>query len=269
MIDPGPQPTGRWADLRTRVLSAIVMIAVGAVEIWLGGTAFAALVVVLTATMVWELASMTAPSRLRTPVTLAAVTGGALVLALVLRSELAVLFLMVPTLLLVLTPRRDRRLAGVYALAIMLAGYGLIDLHQDAGSTAILWLVAVVVATDVLGYFVGRLVGGPKFWPAISPKKTWSGTVAGWIGAALVGLVMVGTVGSSWLLVPLSALVAFAGQMGDIVESWIKRRSGVKDASHLIPGHGGVLDRFDALVGAVGAVMAMELVAPVGGLFGG
>ena len=133
----------------------------------------------------------------------------------------------------------------------------------------ILWLVAVVVASDVLGYFAGRMLGGPKFWPAISPKKTWSGTVAGWIGAALVGLVVVLTTGAGWALVPLSALVAFAGQMGDIAESWVKRRAGVKDASALIPGHGGVLDRFDALIGAVVLVMALGLVAPVAGLFGG
>jgi phosphatidate cytidylyltransferase len=267
-MDPSPPVAGRWADLRTRILSAIVMIAVGAVEIWLGGTAFAALVIVLTGVMIWELAAMTVPSGSRSPMTLAVAASAALVAALVLRTDLAALFLMVPTLALVLTPRRDRRLAGAYALAIMLAGYGLVNLRGAGGTVAILWLVAVVVASDVLGYFAGRMLGGPKFWPAVSPKKTWSGTVAGWIGAALVGLCFA-LAGSSWLLVPLSALVAFAGQLGDIAESWVKRRAGVKDASNLIPGHGGVLDRFDALIGAVVMVMALGLVAPVTGLFGG
>lgn len=267
-MDPTPAPSGRWADLRTRVLSAIVMVAVGALEIWLGGMAFAALVVVLTGVMIWELATMTAPSRRRSPVTLAVAASAALVAALVLKSDVAALFLVVPSVALILTPRRDRRLAGGYALAIMLAGYGLVDL-REAGGTVILWLVAVVVASDVLGYFAGRMLGGPKFWERVSPKKTWSGTVAGWIGAALVGVVMVLAAGASWLLVPLSALVAFAGQMGDIAESWVKRRAGVKDASNLIPGHGGVLDRFDALIGAVVLVLALGLVAPVHGLFGG
>jgi phosphatidate cytidylyltransferase len=269
VIEPGPAPAGKWSDLRTRILSAIVMVAVGAVEIWLGGTAFAAMVVALTGVMVWELAVMTAPARKRTPVTVGIAASGALMLALVLRSEIAVLFLMVPTLGLILTPRRDRRLAGAYALAIMLAGYGLVDLRQTGGSAAILWLVAVVVASDVLGYFAGRMLGGPKFWPQISPKKTWSGTVAGWIGAAIVGGVTAQAFGASWLLVPISALVAFAGQLGDIAESWVKRRCGVKDASNLIPGHGGVLDRFDAMIGAVVFVLALGLFAPVTGLFGG
>ena len=125
-----------------------------------------------------------------------------------------------------------------------------------------------MVASDVLGYFAGRMLGGPKFWPAISPKKTWSGTVAGWVGAALVG-VCFALAGSSWLLVPLSAVVAFAGQMGDILESWVKRRAGVKDASNLIPGHGGVLDRFDALIGAVVVVMLLGILTPLTRLFEG
>lgn len=268
MTDPGPPSADKWADLRTRLLSAIVMVAVGAVEIWLGGLAFAALVVALTGVMIWELATMTAPSRRRSPVTLAVAAALSLVAALVLKSEIAVLFLVVPSVALFLTPRRDRRLAGGYAMAIMLAGYGLIELRSVGGTQVILWLVAVVVASDVMGYFAGRMLGGPKFWPAVSPKKTWSGTVAGWIGAALVGLVVVLLAGASWLLVPVSALVAFAGQLGDIAESWVKRRAGVKDASNLIPGHGGVLDRFDALIGAVVVVMAIGLLAPVTALFG-
>lgn len=276
-MDPAPAPAGRWADLRTRILSAIVMLAVGAVEIWLGGLAFAVLVVVLTGVMIWELAEMTrgiSPPRWNipfwdAPLAHALVAGAALTLALMVGGGFAGVVLLIPALGLLSTPvRRDRWLAAAYALAILLAGYGLVALREAGGTTAILWLVAVVVVSDVLGYFAGRTFGGPKFWPQVSPKKTWSGTVAGWIGAALVGLGFA-LAGSSWLLVPLSALVAFAGQMGDILESWVKRRAGVKDASNLIPGHGGVLDRFDAFIGAVVAVMALGLVVPLARLFGG
>jgi phosphatidate cytidylyltransferase len=174
-----------------------------------------------------------------------------------------------PSFFLALTPRRDRRIAALWALATMVAGYGLIDLREAGGTAAILWVIGVVVASDVAGYFAGRMLGGPKFWPSISPKKTWSGTLAGLLAAALVGLGFWAAGEGDWTLALISPLVAFAGQMGDIAESWIKRRAGVKDASALIPGHGGVMDRFDALTGAVCMVMAVDLVlpfAPVAGL---
>ena len=114
----------------------------------------------------------------------------------------------------------------------------------------LLWLVLVVIVTDVFGYFAGRFFGGPKFWPAISPKKTWSGTVAGWIGAALVGLMFSINVEGGVLLMVISIAVSMASQMGDIVESALKRKMGVKDSSDLIPGHGGLMDRFDGMLGA-------------------
>lgn len=258
-IPPG-RPVGRWEDLRKRIVSAVVLVAVGGAEIWLGGPSFAVLVILLTGAMVWELATMTAPDHQNTPLGLAALASASLGSALFLDDPFATAFLLVPALAIALTDRRDRRLSSLYSVAIMVAGYGLVDLRMTAGTPVILWLVLIVVASDVLGYFVGRILGGPKFWPAISPKKTWSGTVAGWAGAGLVGL-------GFWLagyggpvLVVLSALIAFAGQMGDIWESWIKRRCGVKDASTLIPGHGGVLDRFDALIVAIVALMLLGLV---------
>jgi phosphatidate cytidylyltransferase len=267
-IPPG-RPVGRWADLRKRVVSAVVLIAVGGAEIWLGGPSFAVLVVLLTGAMVWELARMTAPEHENTPLGLAALASVSLAVTWFFPDRFTAAFLLVPALAIALTDRRDRRLSSLYCVAIMVAGYALIDLRMTAGTPAILWLVLIVVASDVLGYFVGRIMGGPKFWPAISPKKTWSGTVAGWVGAALVGagFWVAGFAGPA--LVVVSVIVAFAGQMGDIWESWIKRRSGVKDASSLIPGHGGVLDRFDALIGALVVVMLLDLVIdlplPAGG----
>ena len=116
----------------------------------------------------------------------------------------------------------------------------------------------MVIATDVAGYFVGRIVGGPKFWPKVSPKKTWSGTVGGWVAAAAVGAFFGG-----WPLILVSVVTSFFSQMGDAAESAIKRRTGVKDSSNLIPGHGGLMDRFDALMGAslfimlVGAIVGL------------
>ena len=254
-----PPDPGRWGDLRKRVISAVFMLAVGAVELWAGGWPFAALVFALTGAMFWELANMTAPGHVRTPLAMGALAAGCLAGAVLFRDDLASTLLMVPALALALTPRRDRRISTVYGLCIMVAGYGLIDL-RGPGMPAILWLITIVIVSDVAGYFVGRMVGGPKFWPAISPKKTWSGTVAGWVGSVLVSLGFVAAGHAGWGAVLLAPFVAFAGQMGDIAESWIKRRAGVKDSSGLIPGHGGVLDRFDALVGAVVLVMLLSLV---------
>ena len=217
--------SGNWDDLRTRVLSAIVMVAVGAGAIWAGGLVFEIMVVLAGLAMLWELRRM-------------AVQSG-----------------------------QVRRGAVPYALVILLACLSLILLELRYGITPILWLVCVVVASDVAGYFAGRAFGGPKFWPAISPKKTWSGTVAGWVGAALVGLGFMLAGQGGWALVVLSPFVAFAGQMGDIAESWFKRRAGVKDSSNLIPGHGGFLDRFDALIFAAVVVGGIALLAP--GVLGG
>lgn len=262
-------PVNRWADLKPRVLSAVVLLAVGALEVFLGGLTFEIFAVGITGIMIWELAGLTGGRSAFAPLHLGLTAGLVLGLVLHLDSELALALLLVPSAIFLATDRRDRRLAAIYALAVMIAGFGLIELRLYAGVSAILWVISVVIASDVLGYFAGRLLGGPKFWPRISPKKTWSGTVAGWIGAALIGAGFVWIAEADWLLMPMSVLVAFAGQMGDIAESWIKRRAGVKDASNLIPGHGGLLDRFDALIGAVVLVKLLGLALPVSALLGG
>ncbi len=143
--------------------------------------------------------------------------------------------------------------AGTLWLAPML-------LRADAadGFFAMVLLFAIVWTTDVLGYFVGRAIGGPKLMPAVSPKKTWSGAIAGALGAMIVAVL----VAKSFELVDgtavavIALLLSMVAQLGDLFESWIKRKFGAKDASHLIPGHGGVMDRLDgfwaaALVGCL------------------
>lgn len=257
----GPAPdNARWGDLKKRVISAAFMLVIGTAELWLGGVSFTLLVCALTGVMFWELAHMTAPGHRRTPLAMGVFAAACLLGAVVFRNDLATALLIGPGLALALTPRKERRVATLYGIAVMIAGYGLIDL-RGPGMPAILWVIAIVIVSDVAGYFVGRILGGPKFWPAVSPKKTWSGTVAGWVGAVLVGLLFVQMGYAPWPSVFLAPIIAFAGQMGDIAESWIKRRTGVKDSSNLIPGHGGFLDRFDALMGAVVLIMVLSLIA--------
>ncbi len=254
---------GRWGDLQPRLISAGVMLAVGAVEIWLGGISFLVLITALTAIMIWELAVMTAPAAKVQALALAGLAAVCLILDEGWPSVPAYWLFPVMGLALYFTPRSHKVAAAILGVAIMVAGHGLFVLRDESGTAAILWLLGVVIASDVMGYFAGRMLGGPKFWPAISPKKTWSGTIAGWIGAALVGAGFVMAGHGHWGLVVISPFLALAGQMGDIAESWIKRRTGVKDSSHLIPGHGGLMDRFDALVGAMVFVMVLTRVMPL------
>jgi phosphatidate cytidylyltransferase len=153
----------------------------------------------------------------------------------------------------------------VYAVALPVA---CILLRADAqyGFAAILFLFAVTWATDILAYFVGRLVGGPKLWQRISPNKTWSGAIGGVCGAIAAGLAVTHSAGiaNSLAVSTLALLLSVASQAGDLFESALKRRFGVKDASHLIPGHGGIMDRLDGFLAA--AVLAAVIGVARGGM---
>lgn len=163
--------------------------------------------------------------------------------------------------------------AGVGYAAVLLAAPVLLRADSGLGLFAIILLFAVVWTTDVLGYFAGRAFGGPKLLPAVSPKKTWSGAVAGTFGAAAVAIIVAGFFGSfRWTAVALIALMlSVAAQLGDLLESWIKRQFGAKDAGSLIPGHGGVMDRLDgfwaaALIGCLLGLARGGFDAPARGL---
>lgn len=252
--------SGSFADLRARTLSAIAMVAVGGGAIWLGGYVFAALVAVLVGLMVHELGNMVAPARGRREQSASAILAALwlLVVTFVMPQSFILPALAVAAVLLALRAPAEWRGAAIAYLALILAaGFALIILRGGYGLAWVLWLVALVIGSDIAGYFAGRLIGGPKLWPRVSPKKTWSGTVAGWLLAVAIGAAFMGPLGAGAGLILASVLVAMAGQAGDIAESAIKRRAGVKDSSNLIPGHGGVLDRFDAMIAA--AVMAGAL----------
>ncbi|MFT4715493.1 MAG: phosphatidate cytidylyltransferase [Paracoccaceae bacterium] len=242
-----------FADLRLRVMSAVVMVTVGVFAIWLGGWLFLGLLGIAGAIMIWELARMLDASLSSTKLLLLALIGGATIVRVGYNTQSISLLalLLAPVIGLVLI-KKGRGLFGVYGLAILLATAGLFWLRDSEPSALgwTIWLVAVVIASDVGGYFFGRILGGPKILPVISPKKTWSGTFGGWLLAGLIGLALVIANCADSSLIVLSVFTAMAAQIGDIVESAVKRSTGVKDSSNLIPGHGGFLDRFDALIGA-------------------
>jgi phosphatidate cytidylyltransferase len=246
---------GPWPDLAKRVASAVVMAALALGTDWLGGWFFAlfwtaAAVIVL---IEWEWIVL----RRRWPIvlgsacvvfaSLAAATGRVAAAFLVVMIGAALVYL-------IRRPEAGRHLAAagvIYAAAIALP---IILLRADPvwGATCVLFLFAVVWGTDVMAYFVGRTVGGPKLWPRISPNKTWSGFVGGVVSGAVAGVTVLwfAAVPSYLAVIPIALLLAVTSQGGDLFESWLKRRYGAKDASHIIPGHGGVMDRLDGFVAA-------------------
>lgn len=244
------QASGNWADLKPRVLTGIAMAAVGAFAVWAGGVWFLGLVSLASGLMFWELARISRADDWHLAVLFGlAATIGVAVLSVFPQIQAAwTVVLLIATLS--YSARRLQYSVIVYGGAVIIAPLLLIGLRNGPGTAWVLWILLVVIASDIAGYLAGRTFGGPKFWPKISPKKTWSGTVAGWISAAIVGFIMAPYLGVGMVLVPISAVLAFAGQMGDIAESALKRKAGIKDSSNLLPGHGGVLDRLDALVGA-------------------
>jgi phosphatidate cytidylyltransferase len=128
----------------------------------------------------------------------------------------------------------------------------LVRLDQVWGFVALILILLVVWVTDIGGFFAGRGIGGPKLWPRVSPKKTWAGAVGGFVASLAVagGFVAFG-LGKSVPVLLLGASLSIVSQLGDLFESAVKRRFGVKDSSHLIPGHGGLMDRLDGFVAAV------------------
>ena len=255
----------KWSDLAPRVISGVAMAVVGAVDVYIGGVVFEVTVIGLSAIMLWEAARMFGAEQ-TAAIRISVLGAAAFTLASISPYMLVVPLLLAAALVGAGQVSREKSLFTPFAAWILVAGFSVWTLREEAGLIWMSWLILIVIVSDIAGYFAGRMLGGPKFWPAISPKKTWSGTVAGWIGAAIVGFFFAGPTTAGMVLVPLSMLVAFAGQMGDILESFIKRKLGVKDSSNLIPGHGGVLDRLDALLGASMLVMILWFAKAVPGL---
>lgn len=257
-------PTGaNWDDLRPRLITGTGLIAIGIFEIWIGGPVFAVSVALVTGVVIWELARMIAADKTAQAIQIAVLSAAVVLLARNLSPLFGFPLLLLPAMAGTMMLRRRTAIFAIYATGIVLAGYGLTTFRDVYGMVWLFWLVIVVASTDIAGYFGGRIIGGRKFWSSISPKKTWAGIAAGWVAAVIVGLFFLSITDAGRDLIWISVLLSFASQMGDIAESAVKRKMDVKDSSNLLPGHGGLFDRFDALLSASLFMLFTALVVDV------
>lgn len=269
------------SNLQQRVLSGIVLIAVALTLTWAGGIWYRLLAAVISGAVLYEWLSMTAQGEKPSNRWLAIGLLAVLLILLVSGASISFLSMALVGAVIVTGAHAVRFEAGFWP-TLGLAYAGLLGVALSAlrgddavGLYATLFLFAVVWATDILAYFVGRAVGGPRLAPSISPGKTWSGAVGGTVSALIAGLAVASYFGSplGWAALAVLILVlSVVSQIGDLFESSIKRRFGAKDSSQLIPGHGGVMDRVDGLATAsfalflIGALLAGPD-APAGAFF--
>lgn len=261
---------GRKPELALRVASAIVLIAVTLAAAWLGGAVFAAFCAAVSALVLIEylrIAEQALPAGM----------GRACLMALGVVA--AGWFGLGPTAAVWITAacvlglagwevavrRTFWGAAGLACTALPFLALALLRATGPTGAQVILLLFGLVWATDTFAYFAGRAIGGPKLAPRISPNKTVAGFAGGLAGAIVVGLALLAALGHglSGGAIMLVAALSIVAQLGDLAESWMKRRFGVKDSGAIIPGHGGMFDRIDGLILAAVATWV------AGGLAGG
>ena len=264
---PGPdesqRPTSVLAsNLMLRVCSAVLLAPLALLAAYLGGLPFAVFWGAAAVAVLWEWTTLVAERNHRM---MFSACGSALAIAALVdwlgRPITAILIVGLGAFAAaIFVPGAQRRwvTAGIGYAGVMLMAPMILRADAKLGFLAILFLFAVVWSTDIFGYLAGRAIGGPKLVPAISPNKTWAGAIVGTVGAIIVAILGAYAFGAFNLIViaAVALLLSVVAQLGDILESWVKRRFGAKDAGHLIPGHGGVMDRLDgfwaaALAGAL------------------
>jgi len=264
-----PEAQPQKSEMATRMASAVVLGALALGAVVASPWTFAALVIAAGVTVAWEWGRLVRGRGFDGAAAIQAIAVAAIAVSVTLaRPDLALIAAgaaVAGTALLGLSSNTlGWSLAGlVYSI---LPTWAMVWLRSDQnfGAAALLYLFAVAWTTDTASYAGGRLIGGPKLAPRISPRKTWSGLILGTLAPGLIGCVFAAVLKgtSSWRLALASIAIAAACQIGDLSESAVKRRFGAKDMSHLIPGHGGLLDRIDGLLIAAIAAALIALRDP-------
>jgi phosphatidate cytidylyltransferase len=241
-------------NLLMRVVAALVLAPLALAIAYAGGWLWAVLVTLASIGLYVEWLTIVASREIRVTaagVVVLVISGLCLALGRI-DAAFLVLVIGVAGVALFATERRFWAVSGfLYAAAAEIASV-LVRLDQITGFAALILVLLVVWMTDIGGYFAGRGIGGPKLWPRVSPKKTWAGAIGGFAASLVIagGFALLG-LGKTAPLLLLGAAFSIASQLGDLFESAVKRRFGVKDSSHIIPGHGGLLDRLDGFVAAI------------------
>ena len=240
------------SNLRLRMVASVAMIAVASVALWLGGLAFWLLAVVVSLLMLSEWADLAGASprekriaQFALSVPLALMAPASLILEP--RYFFTLGLLAGAAFFVAIVTRRPRLALGVVYCGLPVLALVVLR-RYEAGLLIAFWTLSLVWATDIGGYVAGRAIGGPKLAPRISPSKTWAGLGGGVLLATALGALLHARYGLPFRLAAATPLLAVLAQAGDLYESTLKRRAGVKDSGRILPGHGGVLDRLDGLV---------------------
>jgi phosphatidate cytidylyltransferase len=269
-VDTGPPlPRAEAGSLQLRILSAMALAPFPIAAIWFGWPWLPLLTAVAAAVMAWEWGRLCCRGQFgETGIVLIGVVLATVAAAALASPGLAVGAALLGAGIVFWAAREKHDLEPQWtafgALWVALPCVSLLWLAQDGqiGRATLLWVLAVVWATDIGAYAIGRALGGPRLAPCWSPAKTWAGLAGGMLCAASIGWAAAAWLGISPALpvVLVSAGLAIVGQFGDLAESLAKRRFGVKDSSGLIPGHGGLLDRLDGLLAVMPAVALLTLI---------
>ena len=255
-------------ELRLRIVSGIILAVIVLAATWYGGSSFRLLAAAIGLLVYYEWSTI-ADLHGRDPqgnalgwLGLVLIAGATLMSESVYSIEVLTAFVVVTAIMVAVRQKTWWLPGGIFYSG--LTAIALAEIRDDdlRGFVLMLFIFATVWATDIFAYFVGRAIGGPKLAPRISPGKTWSGAIGGAVAAIIAGTAVVWSFFSADdLRIPVLALVlSVCSQIGDLFESFVKRRFGVKDSSHLIPGHGGVMDRVDGLIFACFAAFLLAIV---------
>lgn len=246
----------KWADLRIRTLSAAVLIPLVLFAVWFGGFVFTGFIFALGIFMAIEWVKISFGTN-KLQLLIHELAAAAVIMGSVTLSLAAIIILSVVSWVL---QRKDGinywKVVGVAYVGLPVLALSILRDDVQFGMKAVVWCMVIVWSADVMAYFFGRIIGGPKLVPRISPKKTWAGMVGAIVGAVLASVLFsYFTQLGFWPLAGVAAGFAVLEQGGDIFESAFKRHFGVKDSGNSIPGHGGVLDRIDGLIAVVVAAV--------------